>query len=72
MEHFETRSKKGRKHGHAGRGMAQRSLDLIEARYRHDDKWDCHGAQAPPSDAPADNLDDIPDFLLRSKRVPAI
>ena len=63
MEHFETRSKKGRKHGHAGRGMAQRSLDLIEA---------CHGAQAPPSDAPADNLDDIPDFLLRSKRVPAI
>src|SRR5215813_12553456 len=31
--HFETSSKKGRKHSQSGRGMAKRSLDLIEAMY---------------------------------------
>src|SRR5262245_44520395 len=31
--HFETSSKKGRKHSQSGRGMAKRSLDLIKAMY---------------------------------------
>jgi ParB/RepB/Spo0J family partition protein len=50
---------------------APRYADLF-SRYRHNDKWDCHGDEAPPpaidSDAPppADDGLDIPDFLLRS------
>ena len=53
---------------------APRYADLF-SRYRHNDKWDCHGDEAPPpGDAwremwskPFDftKLDDIPEFLRR-------
>jgi N6-adenosine-specific RNA methylase IME4 len=41
---------------------APRFADMF-SRYRHNDRWDCHGDEAP---APVDD-DDIPDFLDRSR-----
>jgi N6-adenosine-specific RNA methylase IME4 len=50
---------------------APRYADLF-SRYRHNDKWDCHGDQAPPTAAAvaADANDrlDIPGFLRRAPR----
>jgi len=47
---------------------APRYADLF-SRYRHNDRWDCHGDQAPAELLaplpPGDSLD-IPDFLLRA------
>ena len=47
---------------------APRYADLF-SRYRHNEKWDCHGDEAPPPN----NVDglDIPDFLDRTKGPPA-
>jgi N6-adenosine-specific RNA methylase IME4 len=42
---------------------APRYTDLF-SRYRHNDKWDCHGDEAPPAD-PGD-MPDIPPFLRRA------
>jgi N6-adenosine-specific RNA methylase IME4 len=39
---------------------APRYADLF-SRYRHNDKWDCHGDQAPPPHPP-----DVPDFPRRA------
>jgi N6-adenosine-specific RNA methylase IME4 len=39
---------------------APRYVDLF-SRYRHNDKWDCHGDEAPVADGP-----DIPAFLRRA------
>jgi N6-adenosine-specific RNA methylase IME4 len=41
---------------------APRYADLF-SRYRHNDMWDCHGAQAPPNPG---EMPDIPDFLRRT------
>jgi ParB/RepB/Spo0J family partition protein len=42
---------------------APRYADLF-SRYRHNDKWDCHGDEAPPPATPPHPLD-IPGFLRR-------
>ena len=42
---------------------APRYADLF-SRYKHNDKWDCHGDQAPKLQED-DDLDDIPKFLRR-------
>jgi N6-adenosine-specific RNA methylase IME4 len=47
---------------------APRYLDVY-SRYRHNDKWDCHGDEAPPSRDPDDGLD-IPAYLRREVVVP--
>jgi N6-adenosine-specific RNA methylase IME4/ParB-like chromosome segregation protein Spo0J len=41
---------------------APRYADLF-SRYRHNDRWDCHGDEAPASDC---EMPDIPDFLRRA------
>jgi ParB/RepB/Spo0J family partition protein len=41
---------------------APRYADLF-SRYRHNDKWDCHGDEAPPADP--GEMPDIPEFLRR-------
>ena len=46
---------------------APRYADLF-SRYRHNDKWDCHGDEAPSDDV-GDGLD-IPGFLLVENRKP--
>jgi len=48
---------------------APRYADLF-SRYRHNDKWDCHGDEAPTEAPPPPNADglDIPGFLDRTKR----
>jgi ParB/RepB/Spo0J family partition protein len=44
---------------------APRYADLF-SRHRHNDKWDCHGDEAPPALNPADESDlEIPGFLRR-------
>jgi MT-A70 len=45
---------------------APRYADLF-SRYRHNDKWDCHGDEAPDNDAAAPNQH----FSARPKRKPA-
>jgi N6-adenosine-specific RNA methylase IME4/ParB-like chromosome segregation protein Spo0J len=42
---------------------ASRYADLF-SRYRHNEKWDCHGDEAPP--LPDSGMPDIPDFLRRA------
>lgn len=46
---------------------APRYADLF-SRYRHSERWDCHGDQAPPP-APIDDGLGIPEFLDRSRQV---
>jgi N6-adenosine-specific RNA methylase IME4 len=43
---------------------APRYADLF-SRYRHNDKWDCHGFEAPPPDDSGE-MPDIPPFLRRA------
>ena len=44
---------------------APRYADLF-SRYRHNDKWDCHGDEAPPAaPPPPDDPFHIPDCCLR-------
>jgi N6-adenosine-specific RNA methylase IME4 len=42
---------------------APRYADLF-SRYRHNDRWDCHGDEAPPADP--GGMPDIPAFLRRA------
>jgi N6-adenosine-specific RNA methylase IME4 len=63
-----------RKNAHSAKPME--SYDFVEAhypapryadlfsRYRHNEKWDCHGDQAPAADD--GNYLDIPPFLRRA------
>jgi N6-adenosine-specific RNA methylase IME4 len=43
---------------------APRYADLF-SRYRHNEKWDCHGDEAPPP-PPVPHPLDIPPFLRRA------
>ena len=44
---------------------APRYADLF-SRYRHNDKWDCHGDEAPPQPPPTDDWPDLPECLRRA------
>jgi hypothetical protein len=47
---------------------APRYADLF-SRYRHNDNWDCHGAEAPPLEKPYDATDDFARSLEEGYRV---
>jgi N6-adenosine-specific RNA methylase IME4 len=47
---------------------APRYADLF-SRYRHNDNWDCHGAEAPPLEKPYDAADDFARSLQEGYRV---
>jgi hypothetical protein len=47
---------------------APRYADLF-SRYRHNDNWDCHGAEAPPLEKPYDAADDFARSLEEGYRV---